>query len=433
MVSDYAGLRRYFSPAVEALTGWRPDEFSQRRLRDSVHPDDLPSVEKTLHDLRNGLESAQIQYRFLKPSGECIWVETNMRVFNDPKTGRPAGILDFIRDITERKREEQARDLHHSLMGAIHNVSIDGILVVDEQSNAVSYNKRFSDVWQIAAPDIPASLLEKGASVPDEQLLSQCLERLKDPGAFLKRVQEIYADPNIIDESELELKDGRTLERYSTGLRGAEGQVLGRVWFFRDITERKLAEQKLQDAYRSVEMLAAMDALTGLANRRRFDECLDVEWRRAMRDGSALSMLLIDVDLFKLYNDTYGHLAGDRCLKEIADTAQDAVKRKADLVARFGGEEFTVILPGTANEGAMQLAEELCEALRRRKMPHSASPHRIVTISIGCATVMPQIGQSQVDFLELADKALYLAKGSGRNCICNGSALCRGPEGPQDQ
>jgi diguanylate cyclase (GGDEF)-like protein/PAS domain S-box-containing protein len=423
VVLDFAGLRRYFSPAVEALTGWPPEEFAQRRLRDTVHPDDLPRVEKTLNDLRSGLESAQIQYRFLKPNGECIWVETNMRVFNDPKTGKPAGILDFVRDITERKRSEQARDLHHSLMGAIHSVSLDGILVVDEQGYAVSYNKRFSEVWNISAPEIPSSLLEKGVSVPDEQLLSQCLERLKDPEGFLKRVQEIYVDPNMNDESELEMKDGRTLERYSTGLRGAEGKYLGRVWFFRDITERKLAEQKLQEAYRSVEMLAAMDALTGLANRRRFDECLEAEWRRAMRDGSALSMLLIDVDLFKLYNDTYGHMAGDRCLKEIAETAQDSVKRKADLVARFGGEEFTVILPGTANEGAMQLAEELCEALRGRQIPHSASPHRIVTISIGCATVLPQIGESAVDFLEIADKALYQAKGSGRNCICNGSGL----------
>src|ERR1019366_2356353 len=113
------------------------------------------------------------------------------------------------------------------------------------------------------------------------------------------------------------------------------GKYLGRVWFFRDVTAQKNAEQQLQDAYNAVEALAVTDALTGLANRRRFDQCLTSEWRRAMRDRNPLSLLMIDADMFKSYNDTYGHPRGDSCLKQIAESAQDVVSRPGDLVARF--------------------------------------------------------------------------------------------------
>jgi diguanylate cyclase (GGDEF)-like protein len=148
----------------------------------------------------------------------------------------------------------------------------------------------------------------------------------------------------------------------------------------RDISERKRAQQQLQNAYHAVEALAITDALTGLANRRRFDQCLSSEWRRGMRERKPLSMLLLDVDLFKSYNDNNGHLRGDSCLKQIAEAAMDVVVRPGDLVARFGGEEFAIILPNTGNEGAMELADEVCEALYGRKLPHSGSPHGFVSV-----------------------------------------------------
>lgn len=428
LLADFEGRPSYISPAVGTLTGWSPAETMQRRFAEVAHPDDLPRIEALIRKVRKEGGDATIEYRVRKRSGGFLWVEANIRVVHNPATGASSGILNIVRDISERKQAEQSRAFHHSLIAAIQEVTLDGILVVNEEGNAVSYNKRFSDVWRISAPEIPASLLEKGLVVPDQQLLRQCLDRLKDPQAFLKRVQELYSDPDANDQSLVELKDGRTLERYSTGLRSGEGHYLGRVWFFRDITDRRLAEQKLQDAYNTVEVLAGMDSLTGLANRRRFDECFDAEWRRAMRDGSPLSMLLIDVDLFKLYNDTYGHLAGDSCLKEIAQSALEVIRRPGDLVARFGGEEFAIVLPGTQNDGAMQLANGICEALRRRKLPHGASPHRIATISIGCATTMPTIGQLAVTLMEIADEALYRAKRSGRNQVCNGTPKQQGEE-----
>jgi diguanylate cyclase (GGDEF)-like protein len=180
----------------------------------------------------------------------------------------------------------------------------------------------------------------------------------------------------------------------------------------------RAAEKKLQAAYRTMEAMAVMDSLTGLANRRRLDDFLETEWRRARRDRKPLSMVLIDVDLFKLYNDSYGHLRGDTCLKIIAEAVGEAAARRVDLVARFGGEEFAVILPGTAAEGAATVANGIFASLRSRNLPHSASPFGIVTVSAGCATVIPEAGQTASDLIELADRALYTAKALGRNQVC---------------
>ena len=185
----------------------------------------------------------------------------------------------------------------------------------------------------------------------------------------------------------------------------------------REIAERKIAEQKLAEAYRAVETLSITDSLTGLANRRRFDHYLLGEWRRAMRDRKPLSLLLIDADVFKSYNDTYGHLRGDGCLKQIAESIQDVVARPGDLVARFGGEEFAVVLPNTASDGAIQIAQQICSAMRSRQLPHSANPLGIVTVSAGCATLVPQMGKHAATLVDCADQALYQAKNAGRNCV----------------
>ncbi len=198
----------------------------------------------------------------------------------------------------------------------------------------------------------------------------------------------------------------------------------------REISARKTAEQKLADAYHAVEALAVTDPLTGLANRRRFDQFLLTEWRRALRDRKPLSLLLIDADLFKSYNDTYGHLRGDGCLKQIAEAAQDVVARSGDLVARFGGEEFAIVLPNTCNSGALQLAQDVCSVMRNRELAHSANPVGVVTVSIGCATLIPQQGQHVATLIDCADQALYEAKNTGRNRAvayrCTADALDEG-------
>lgn len=197
----------------------------------------------------------------------------------------------------------------------------------------------------------------------------------------------------------------------------ATGRPIGFLNLVRDISERKRSEEHLQSAYRAMETLVVVDALTGIANRRRFDDAINTEWRRALRESSKLSMLLIDADHFKRYNDTYGHVRGDSCLKQIAEAALDIVLRPGDLVARYGGEEFAVILPGTDEAGAKGVAEDICQAVRNRRLPHEGNAPGIVTVSIGCATIIPQRGKSAQDLIESADQALYRAKARGRNRV----------------
>ena len=213
----------------------------------------------------------------------------------------------------------------------------------------------------------------------------------------------------------------------------------GQTWIdamIEDITERKLAREKLQQAHDQLELkvhertleleninqklkeLSLQDGLTGLANRRYFDEYLSREWQRAMREQQPLSLLLLDVDHFKLYNDAYGHIAGDECLKQVAAVMKAAAKRATDLAARYGGEEFVLILPGIAQEQAMAMAYKMLTRIEEIGLEHKNSPVRpYVTFSIGCATFVPVMHSSPESILLAADQALYLAKQLGRNQV----------------
>jgi diguanylate cyclase (GGDEF)-like protein/PAS domain S-box-containing protein len=286
ILADLSGHRSYVSTAGENL-GWKPEDLLTQGGVEMIHPDDQQRAHAIVRELNSGSESAMIECRVRKPDGEYIWVEASLRLVRDAETGQPSGILNVVRDVSERKQ----------------------------------------------------------------------------------------------------------------------------------------AEKKLQEAYNAVEALAITDALTGLANRRRFDQYLATEWRRSMRDQQPLSLIMLDADKFKVYNDTYGHQRGDNCLKQIAEACMDVVSRPGDLIARFGGEEFVVILPNTESEGALHVANEVCEALRGRRLPHSGNASGIVTISAGCATLIPRFGKHAPDLIEMADKALYKAKFNGRDQVCDGSNI----------
>lgn len=176
--------------------------------------------------------------------------------------------------------------------------------------------------------------------------------------------------------------------------------------------------RKLDEANRELTRLSSFDGLTGIANRRTFDAALSREWRRSARVGAPLSLLVIDVDCFKQFNDAYGHQVGDECLKAVARALAAHSRRPADVVARYGGEEFAAVLPDTCAEGAASVAESMRESVERLAITHrhsTAAP--CVTVSVGIATTTParadELGFS--DLLKRADQALYRAKSSGRN------------------
>jgi len=186
----------------------------------------------------------------------------------------------------------------------------------------------------------------------------------------------------------------------------------------RDDVYRVLSEMQVELEAKNIELerLSSQDGLTGIANRRIFDEFTQKEWARAARDNNQLSLVMIDIDHFKIYNDNYGHQGGDDCLRRVAQQLAGMVNRPSDLVARYGGEEFVVVMPGTDLDGAKSIAEALCEGISSLGLAHAhSSTADHVTISLGVANIVPTVDGKPEDLIVKADAALYKAKESGRN------------------
>ena len=185
--------------------------------------------------------------------------------------------------------------------------------------------------------------------------------------------------------------------------------------------EQELLEvtRKLEAAYEQLREQSTLDGLTGIANRRHFDEYIEVEWKRAQRDHKPLSLIMADIDVFKSYNDNYGHQAGDECLRKVAARMQLLFKRPGDLVARYGGEEFAAVLPETDLTGAIRVAEKIRNAVEALAIAHAYSiVSKWVTISLGVATAIPTSDSCCEELIKKADQALYRAKQRGRNRVC---------------
>jgi diguanylate cyclase (GGDEF)-like protein/PAS domain S-box-containing protein len=195
-----------------------------------------------------------------------------------------------------------------------------------------------------------------------------------------------------------------------------QSQPYGVVTTFADITKRKQAEEMLRNRAEQERLIAMTDGLTQVANRRCFDERLQLEWHRLMQGKQQLSLIMLDVDYFKRYNDCYGHQAGDTCLVQVAKAAAGSVKRSTDLLVRYGGEEFAAILPNTDAAGAIAVAESIRQAIRNLAIPHEQSEvSAIVTVSMGIASIVPCCGESPDELIATADRALYDAKRQGRD------------------
>ena len=279
----------------------------------------------------------------------------------------------------------------------------EGIVVLDADLRVVSVNPGFSSISGFtaeAALGKPLPLF--GADI--EEALQQIRSRLTQfthwDGTLWARRANGERFP---------------MEASVDAVRDDEGRLRQHIMVFRDVTVQKRLEDRLRE-------LSATDALTLLANRRSFDETLEHEWHRAMRSGQPVSLLMIDIDYFKPYNDMYGHPAGDRCLQQVAAALTAAVTHEDALVARYGGEEFAVILPHSTADEAAALAETLRQRVEALNIAHRGNPEAgRITISIGLSTRMPPQTADVDALMHSADQALYRAKQRGRNSVASGA------------
>jgi diguanylate cyclase (GGDEF)-like protein len=311
-----------------------------------------------------------------------------------------------------KKRQEAEEVLHHSraLLSSVLNATHDGIAAL--QAVRDSQTGEIEDFrCLVVNPVIAKAFNRSREDLIGKMVLKKFLYRL-DPELFNRMT-------TIIETGEPLAKDiyhpAEQFWYHFSAVKLGDGFVIT----VRDITTRKQLELELQIANRELRLLAHLDGLTKIANRRCFDESLQQMWQRMGRLSQPLSLLMLDVDYFKCYNDVYGHQHGDNCLTQIAQTMQKVVSRPGDLVARYGGEEFAVILPETSENGAFKVAEAIRKAVLALAIPHEASDTAAyVTVSIGITSLIPVTDFSPDYLIDLADQALYSAKHQGRNRCC---------------
>jgi len=333
------------------------------------------------------------------------------------------------------KRDTSAADFDVALPAADYKIMV---LLVDDQAMVGEAIRRAL----LSEDDIDfhyCPRAEDALAIAEKTLPTVILQDLVMPGVDgLTLVRQYRASPVLADIPIIVLssKEDAMIKRdaFATGVNDYMVklpdtiELIARIRYHsrsynnqlqRDAAYRALREsqQQLQKSNFELQRLTNTDGLTGIANRRYFDDYLGAEWKRAKRMQEEIALLLIDVDNFKLYNDTYGHVAGDLVLKQVAKAMEASVVRSSDLSARFGGEEFSVILPTTSIEGARAAGEKVREMVESLQIDHVHSATGTLTVSIGAAAIIPQEEHNRSDLIHLADQRLYRAKQSGKNKV----------------
>jgi diguanylate cyclase (GGDEF)-like protein/PAS domain S-box-containing protein len=411
----------------------------------NIHPQDLAACEFQFHHSLAESKGFTISYRLKIFNQKYRWI-SNHAVPQFSLKGEFQGLLGYCFDITSLKKTEEkliqraASDrLLAQITQKIHaSLELDQILqtTVDEvrqfllaekiQINRVEESETLTLLVESRLVDSPLSCdISEPKQVP-EILFQNNLLRLASGESITQNFTESLPDrPKACSILMIPI----TSEAELWGLLCIENCSLARQWNSTEINllERVALElsvaikqaklyQQLEQANRELQQLSVMDSLTQIANRRKFDQYIAQEWIRLSREQSPLSLILCDIDHFKLYNDTYGHPAGDRCLIEVAQAISKVIKRPSDLLARYGGEEFVLVLPQTSLEGAKYLAQQIRLQVQSLKIPHSCSAVDLyVTISLGISSCVPHPDFDFEVLIAAADRGLYQAKEMGRD------------------
>lgn len=356
-----------------------------------------------------------IEQPVARKDGFSGWLSTLKAPLRDA-SGDIIGLLTHNRDISDRKRLEAEHAVSEQRLADALADMADGLVMFDAEDRLVLCNDRYRELFprtaRLRVPGTPfRDILRASISAGEQAGVA--------PDAVEEWIEQTCASLHVPGETLIELGDGRWL---NTRVRPtADG---GSLSVLTDVTAARIAEQRLSELNRQLETLARVDGLTGLMNRRAFDETLEAEFRQSVRNGTPLSLLLLDVDHFKAFNDIYGHPAGDACLRTVGGVLARSIRRPLDRCARYGGEEFALILPETPTDGALKVAAAIRDGLAAEGIPHAGSDTGTLTISIGAATFAGgNSGTAKNDLISSADAALYEAKAAGRNRVSVGRSI----------
>ncbi len=414
--SELPGYRTTFiSPALESMLGFTPEEWEAQPelwLR-QVHAEDRDrAVAEAAAATATG-NRFLLRYRMWHKDGQTLrWLED--RAYIDRDVAGKATVFGVVSDITDRVRAEEAIQRCEQEFRALAERSPDVVARLDHDLRFQYINPVIESIWGRPPRFFLNKTLFDLALPPDvESAWVQNTRAVLSTGED-RRFVATYRSP-----------DGRN-RTFDTRLvpEFGEGAVKSAISVTREITRQHEAEEMLKRTMKQLEAANSLleaqsrtDSLTGLANRRYLFDYMESEWRRETRRDQPISLIIADIDFFKAYNDYLGHLAGDDCLRRVADVLRAQVRRPGDLLARYGGEEFVVVLPETPVTGARELAEAMRQAIAKLQMEHAHSGvGQYVTISLGVAELSPR-GHRADELFTLADAALYRAKASGRNMV----------------
>ncbi|NCC30787.1 MAG: PleD family two-component system response regulator [Chloroflexia bacterium] len=289
------------------------------------------------------------------------------------------------------------------------------LLVDDTPANLVILGDELQDEYEVFVATNGFQALKMVDSNPPDLIVLDIMMPMMDGYEVCRQLKENPATSGIpiIFITAMDAEEDET-----RGLEAGAVDYITKPFHLPIVKARVRTHSELKRKTDILQNLSSRDGLTGIFNRRRFDEVLDLEWRRAARKRQPLSLILLDIDEFKGYNDNYGHLAGDQCLQQVATILGSSLRRAGDFLARYGGEEFVIILPDTAREQARHIAERMRQAVAEQRIEHAFSrvaPY--LTISVGVVSTEPGQSINHQGLLQLADEAMYRAKNSGRNCV----------------
>jgi len=396
--------RRY-----EEILGYGPGELTGEPVR-LLYPSDeayeRQGIEPYEVIARGEIYTSELSYR--RRNGELFWARVTGTAVDPADPAR--GSIWNLEDVTHRRQTEQALERAYAEQKLIFDRSVVGISFIKNRI-FLRCNRRMEEMFGYG----PGEMHGQSTRI---YLASQ--EEYEAMG--VRVFEALRSGETFIVESVYKRKNGELIWCRLNGTAiDASDPLAGSIWAFDDITERKKVEAELLRSREELERLSRQDGLTGLANRRFFDELLRREFLRAVRERSPLALVIGDTDCFKNYNDRHGHVQGDECLRRIAAQFGAVCRRPADLAARYGGEEFALVLPDTSLEAAANIAEALRRAVEGLAIRHAASTagdH--VTVSLGIASLVPRHGDTPEQLVESADRALYEAKQQGRNrCVAS--------------